>query len=875
MVAKTSEASDHHRNSLLPPTIDELNDNNDKEEGERKSVIFEDGEFKATKNTIKQMLLSFRQMEQKYSTMKVGYDDYRKKADLYKKMMWYWRKQSKQLLHELNNKKQEQQDLSTYETYYFEEHFVNVTDEALLMNLTEEISEQRKNAEHWKSKYTSLKLSKLRTCATIGKELGGLDGMTFSFSNCLMVLGSAIPDLNITTFLEDISKPVEHISEHVNKAWTNLKSQWKKDANYFQHDDDQQDDSAAVVMRNNMLNVKRFRKMFSYGNIVADDTINKYSSGSTGEGQLEPCTKEFFDLNFERPVPCQRKSKKTEASCDHENPLVDLVKERGPRCDRTCYKMTDDDEGRSVEDQLRQEKAKLKAKVDQMVVLFRLYKAKAQSKLAQAKQGMERRINENKTQRKERVKRFKQQKQELRTKIRQLQERRQAKHDEEISALEQQNRDLQNTIQNLEKEKRYWERIERFNMRQNLDDLVESMDRMRAKYEKKIKELRKKFSKYVAEQKLKMKNLVHQKQKEEEKNECQSIKLINDRLQRKLDYYKSRHNHSTMQVEKLKIIVNNAERAQSRKAMRQREQKRRNERQNQKHKYSDFYVVDEEQVLSELPIIPSVYCADQENCMKGDHGIMEEIEEEENIELLPDDKGEPTTVTPQEANVKETTTISSLDVDGKKKFFQITKFEREGELATYAVRSLNIDEIPSQPTTSSEQFPPKPSPPRSLKNGIPSKPTPPKFLRDFGDEKGSMITEENRERSQNISSSGGGESSTDGDAKDNNENEQSKSFPGSKKGESEDATWLLEGLPPIPTSDDEYQSWYVERPVANEGGDDDNINNSWYDEMMKLREEYSEETDKEISKGKNLYFQTIVEREAERTNWYLKDKRDD
>ena len=85
---KPAEPSDNHRNSLLPSIILTDDDIGMSTESEKRNVIFyEDGEFKATKKTIKEMLVSHRQLEQKYNTMKVGYADYKKKADLYKRMV--------------------------------------------------------------------------------------------------------------------------------------------------------------------------------------------------------------------------------------------------------------------------------------------------------------------------------------------------------------------------------------------------------------------------------------------------------------------------------------------------------------------------------------------------------------------------------------------------------------------------------------------------------------------------------------------------------------------------------------------------------------------------------------------------------------------
>ena len=704
---------------------------------------------------------------------------------------------------------------------------MKVTDEDLLTNLTDQISEQRRNAEHWKTKYTSLKLSKLRTCADIGNKLHqslSSNMADFSFSSCLVIMGSDMPELNITAFLGGIQDLSSSKPEHVNKAWTNLKRQWKRDANRDYHNDADlgesvEDDSAEVVNNiNNKINikdnVKRFRKMLTNIMTSSDDNNNKNKNKySFGEGK--PCTKEYFDLTSERPIPCKGKyqapqmtppepclkdlkdhkdQEKGESQSmpdsashclkdrhDEDNPLINLVTERGPRCDRKCYKMP------NVEEQLRKEKAELEKKVERLIVLFRLYKAKAQSKLVQAKQNMEERIDAHKTQRKERVKRLKQQKQELRTKIRELKEKQQAKHDKEITALEHENRDLQNTIQNLENEKRHWERIERFNMRQNLDDLKESIERTKAKYVSKIKAMRKKFSKYVTEQKHKLKELTQQLQQQREEAKAnnkdskigfQSIKLLNDRLQRKMDYYKARHSYAIMQIEQLQIIVKNAEKEQAKFITRQREQFRRSKRaqqeeqqqqqqQQQKQQYdvNRHFFVNDDDLVPELPIIPSVYCADQKHCMKGDDGIMEKDEQsvkQKELDMLPEEviiirqnkdekslpssfsypvyssanKESPSSSDAEKTNAssKETTTVSSVEVDGKMKYFKITTFESENddESATYRVTSLDDADANDE----EEIFPPKPSPPRSppvdFTSFPPGKPSPPSRLSQAG-----------------------------------------------------------------------------------------------------------------------------------------------
>ena len=63
----------------------------------------------------------------------------------------------------------------------------------------------------------------------------------------------------------------------------------------------------------------------------------------------------------------QKEEPKQQNTCEKENPLVDLLSERGARCDRECIAAGIE----SVEDQLRAEKAKLKLKLDQLMGMFR------------------------------------------------------------------------------------------------------------------------------------------------------------------------------------------------------------------------------------------------------------------------------------------------------------------------------------------------------------------------------------------------------------------------------------------------------------------------------------------------------------------------
>ena len=356
---------------------------------------------------------------------------------------------------------------------------------------------------------------------------------------------------------------------------------------------------------------------------------------------------------------------------------------------------------------------------------------------------MKQRINEHKAQRRERVTRLKQQKQELKSKIRELQEKRRAKHDDEVTALDKLNRGLRDSIRELEQEKRYWERVERFNMRQNLSDLQEAMERTKTKYELRIKamteECKKHVRKMTGQRRVKRcKNNCNKKLNH--KQECQSFKLVNDRLQRKLDFYKSKHNRSTMQIEKMKSVLKNAGAKKAKQQTREREQKRRSERKQQENKRDDLFSVDRSDVISELPIVPTVYCADQKHCMKGDDGIMEEDlyvtsginnnnnnnnnnnkEEEMAIVNSPHDFMENVATRDMGDGYTESTTYATIDIDGKQRFFQIIKYSDEkGEMEQYHVRSLNekdvdgvdvtVAPVPREiPDTAGSPIPPSPS----------------------------------------------------------------------------------------------------------------------------------------------------------------------
>lgn len=58
-------------------------------------------------------------------------------------------------------------------------------------------------------------------------------------------------------------------------------------------------------------------------------------------------------------------------------------------------------------------------------------------------------------------------------------------------------------------------------------------------------------------------------------------------------------------------------------------------------------------------------------------------------------------------------------------------------------------------------------------------------------------------------------------------------------------------------------------------GSDDEEGSTWYDEMVRLRDEYRSEAEKELDDGMDWYAQTFMEHEAERTNWSLKKNTDD
>jgi len=51
--------------------------------------------------------------------------------------------------------------------------------------------------------------------------------------------------------------------------------------------------------------------------------------------------------------------------------------------------------------------------------------------------------------------------------------------------------------------------------------------------------------------------------------------------------------------------------------------------------------------------------------------------------------------------------------------------------------------------------------------------------------------------------------------------------------------------------------------------------NGWYTGMMHERADSRDEEEKRAAEGMNWYFQSLLDKEEERTNWYLKKKRDD
>ncbi|XP_066922590.1 putative autophagy-related protein 11 isoform X2 [Clytia hemisphaerica] len=1078
-----SEPADDHRNSLLP-TID----------GQPpEEFIYIDNEFETTKDSMKLLLAKNREMERKLQTMKIGYEDYKKRASLYKRMSWYWKKRSKNLDLESQIKNYLLGGDDSF-VYVVEEHsseYHNTTDEELLTNLTDQISHQRRDAAYWRNKYTSLKLSKLRTCAKIGQDLST---ESFSFSTCLIALSSAIPDLNIGSPFASLRKPVERLSNHVNKAWINLKNKWKKEVKSFHPD--------SAVVKKKARNVQRFRKMFSYGNIVADEklkqtpvqppqkctcpppsspskrpsfpkpeeslrqvddndeptfkkgeptnekeevafTINmiQFSDGANSEPvtqcvwadiredlrcdkdaakvaaeqpaqdntpkapessskdpfvpeaddnpeciQVFQTTKKIYeetmiDMKDIQPGPdChkifmdedqyaefleeenqkkvvnekyqhkqheehqkQKEEKKfdheQQTTCEKENPLVDLLSERGARCDKECIAAGIE----SVEDQLRAEKAKLKLKLDQLMGMFRLYKSKSKMVLKKAKRDMKRKMDETKEQRRERIRRLKAQKLELKMKLKEVREKQRARHQDEINELEDHNHQLKKQIHQLEKEKRHWERFERFNLRQNLENLEESLERQKEKYESKIKKMKMKFKKFVEQQKTKEKKCFEREDENEE--EYQAIKLINDRLQRKLDYYKKRHNQSQIQLDKIKRSAKQGKARAEKKQRKIREKQRRKARSLEKFRHGDSY--DDELVNLNLPIIPSVYCPDQNNCIKNEEESKNSVEDlkdlttgetvrnpnfkpsktksaydylkdlttgeyvknpEYNTKLNVDieyfaeqetnkvvEEAEFNTNTkveieyftdpnpeieePEEiyrirsyaedAKSKQTSdkntdqiknqeeektdkkenkerseidkatlvesTLSTIEVDGEKKTFTVMKYVN-GEEEYYVVRSEEEEEEHKKSFT---PYPPKPSPPKMSKRR-PQKPTPPKRFQEFEERVQNAKLERNR-------------SATDAE-------ENIGSFDEEPEEE-------------IP-----YPSWYIRRSESRADERDHNDvydENGWYTEMMHERADSRDEEEKRAAEGMNWYFQSLLDKEEERTNWYLKKKRDD
>jgi len=914
------EPSDQHRNSLIPKVDDD----------DTTPVVYEDGEFKATKNTIKEMLISFRQLEDRYNGLKAGYEDYKRRYNLHKTMMWYWRKRAKTSEIAVNEKKMNNAVLpEPTETimFYYEEHVKNVTDEDLLMNLTQQISDERQGKYYWKNKYTSLKLSKLRTCAKIGKEISP-DG--FSFSNCLDLLSNAFPDLN--NISGTFSRPVVHISNHVNKAWNSLKSKWKTDTTF--NNNKIKKDPAAIKKS---LNVKRFRKMFTYGNIVADENLKQLSDpeierfcedkryhdftkrwrrdsnekpcppkrsstvippspckkakvDSTKERDTstdkdipntfaqrqqqhipqnmivylddeepdvykkekidlreerstpfekdsnnkllkpiekdgpinfhpgykhhperilvylddeEVCKEEKIDLRKERDTPLKPTEKVTPNTfppgkqlhqpqhifvfLDDEEPIlhkkekVDLLKERGTPCDEDCV-----NDG-LAEKLLREEKDKLQEKLEKLIIIFKLYKSNAKKQLKNAKAELKRKLDQNNKRRRERVRRLKIQKLELKARIRGLKEKQKNKHDENIRELEEANDELHKQIKSLQQEKRFWERIERHNMRTNLMELEESLERQQKSYEAKIKQLRAKFKKYVKQQKQKL-------EKQGDHEEAYHVMRIkNDRLQRKLDYYKNKNNHSQKQIEQLKSLMKDAVQSEKsrinkrkRKLQQREEKKNRNKRKLNKSRYGDSY--DEEVNNLKIPLIPSVYCPDQMNCLKGSDGRFGDFDNHDDGEM------------------------------------RVPKAVKNNDEDIFMFSTSSQEKVRPPMKLSSPFFSLKPNHLMKKKLRSPPKPTPPKRLQEFEEE---VINKRPNQTSRL------------------NENEDSS---------------LAE------VEESELQSWYVdwtEHRADTRKDNDVYEEDGWYVEMMKTRREYRDEMDRVSAEERkyNWYFQSILDKE--------------
>lgn len=817
--------NDQHRNSLAKPEehhffADDV-------------VIQEDGEFKATEKTIKEIQAAFRVLEVKYNDLKDGYDDYKRRYNLHKHMMWYWKKRAKKYESTQNYAIEPDSMI-----HLFEGRKENETDETVLTKLTISLKEEKKNVEYWRKKYTSLKLSKIRTCANIGKKIPA----RFSFSNCLVLLSNAMPDLHISTNIANLTNPVERISNHVNKAWNSLKNKWKSDVTLK--------DSAAIKKS---LNVKRFRKMFSYGNIVADDYLktnravtkqetcsnarfeeftNRWRKPVTsfpkpengkneecfnlrtdrGEKFTEDCLNEYIprpsnklDLVKERGLgreeyrgflgisyqtPCEEKESVHVYIRDQDKPCkkkkIDLVKERGTECDKDCITDT------SKEEILRTEKKKLQKKLSETIALFQLFKLKAKIRLQELKSEMKKKLEMSKNRRHKRVIALKKQKQELKAKIRELTVSEEKKHEDELKDLEKINDRLKLKINGLKREKRYWERIEKYNLKQKIEELKELMENQQRKYENQVKSLKKKFRNYAKKQRKQHSNKKMSRGRQEEK--IHMLQLEKSRMENKLNYYKKKERLSRVKIEQLQLIVDNAKETVKRKSKRVKKPKRKPVKSVEKPLHWKSY--DDELNDLNLPLLPSVYCPDQMNCMKKDEGPHTETDE-----------------------------IIEYKTPG---IFAMKPFQTDEDVLFLSPPKL----CPPLNLTPSF-FPPKPEPSKLRK---PAKPKPPQRLRDL--EKEIHIS-----RLYASADSKGVDESTDN-------------------------LYM-----------DQLQTWFIGRADerANQRQEnnaiDENMEKDWYLSMMTLREEYREEIrqqdlNKEIKL--NWYIRSLMNKDEERANLYTK-----
>ena len=227
------------------------------------------------------LLTSFHQLEREHGLLTSAYEELKKSYHLQKQMTWHWRKKAT-VNDYVNNVPKIDDGLMkvgvTFEGGYDSniENFtaavrrktgINTT-KNIISNLQDQLQKEKELAKLWKGKYCSVKLAKIRKCAKLGKSMAA----PFSFSGCLTLFSSVLPDFNITTKL-NFSKRVETITDHVHSAWSILKNKWKSNVIST---------GSASARRK----VSRFRKMLSNGIMInsknlrepTDEVYNEYDA---------------------------------------------------------------------------------------------------------------------------------------------------------------------------------------------------------------------------------------------------------------------------------------------------------------------------------------------------------------------------------------------------------------------------------------------------------------------------------------------------------------------------------------------------------------------------------------------------------------------